>query len=409
SSAFTWQFNNQPHQCQNLQLSASGGSPPYSLLLVPFGPTVLPNNIEARSLQQIQFNDSSSLEFQLRYPANETFIAVVSDSTGFGSGGTTTAVTVLNSDDTSCYNSQQSVSGSWVFSINPTGSLTTCQSVRFYWQQSLVQGNVTFRGVIPGGESFQIPIGSTSMDTNGTGFSWTPDIRPQTTIVVVAGDDRGPVGGSSPYVVNTGTDSSCLNSGSPSSTAGNPAGGSYPTSTTGAGTGGGSGGGGSGNGSGSGSSGTNVGAIAGGVVGGVGGLIAAIFLAWFLLFRKRRRTAAYNKERPVNILQDDEDDAGGRGGGELPQYYEPEPFLAPEPAAATDHESVLSDGQSAAGRRPGTPAGLTDITTSSRKTAMPRLRPVNIVQHEDAGPSAAPGEDEPETVELPPAYTHIRS
>jgi hypothetical protein len=155
---------------------------------------------------------------------------------------------------------------------------------------------------------------------------------------------------------------------------------------------------------------TNVGAIVGGVVGGVGGLIAAILLAWFLLIRKRRRTANFNKERPVNILQDDDDQAPR---GELPQYYAPEPFLAPEPTAddqasvSRSRQSLLSEGGVL---RPGTPAGMTDITTSSRKTAMPRLRPVNIVQHEDAGPSAAaPAADEPETVELPPAYTNIRS
>ena len=30
------------------------------------------------------------------------------------------------------------------------------------------------------------------------------------------------------------------------------------------------------------------------------------------------------------------------------------------------------------------------------------------MQHEDAGPSMRPSQDEPETIELPPAYTKIR-
>jgi hypothetical protein len=43
----------------------------------------------------------------------------------------------------------------------------------------------------------------------------------------------------------------------------------------------------------------------------------------------------------------------------------------------------------------------------SRKSPMPpSLRPVNIIQHDDAGTVA--DDNEAETVELPPAYTNIR-
>ena len=41
-------------------------------------------------------------------------------------------------------------------------------------------------------------------------------------------------------------------------------------------------------------------------------------------------------------------------------------------------------------------------TSSNRKGAPPRLRPVNIVQHEDAGPP-----EDAEMIELPPAYTMV--
>ena len=37
------------------------------------------------------------------------------------------------------------------------------------------------------------------------------------------------------------------------------------------------------------------------------------------------------------------------------------------------------------------------------------FRPVNVIQHEDAGPSLPAENTEPETVELPPAYTNIRN
>ena len=53
--------------------------------------------------------------------------------------------------------------------------------------------------------------------------------------------------------------------------------------------------------------------------------------------------------------------------------------------------------------------GSTTALTSSRKSGMTRqLRPVNIIQHEDAGPSGAPEPEQPETIELPPAYTKLQ-
>lgn len=56
-------------------------------------------------------------------------------------------------------------------------------------------------------------------------------------MILVGGDGRGiGTAGSAPYTINPG-DNTCLSDVSPSSTAGSPAGGAYPTSTDGAGTG----------------------------------------------------------------------------------------------------------------------------------------------------------------------------
>ncbi len=66
----------------------------------------------------------------------------------------------------------------------------------------------------------------------GTGFSWKPSLRSGTTLILIAGDNRGMgTGGSILNVVSAGTnqDGSCLSNTSPSSTPGSPAGGSYPT------------------------------------------------------------------------------------------------------------------------------------------------------------------------------------
>lgn len=79
-SGFSFTFTSEPQQCSNLSLSISGsGTPPYSVLIIPVGPTPLQNNIEARTVVYQQFpGNSASISFQLKYPTNSQFVAVVS-------------------------------------------------------------------------------------------------------------------------------------------------------------------------------------------------------------------------------------------------------------------------------------------------------------------------------------------
>jgi hypothetical protein len=113
------------------------------------------------------------------------------------------------------------------------------------------------------------------------------------------------------------------------------------------------------------------------------------------------------------VLQDDED--GNVSPLDLPGYFTPEPYLVPDPTiggtseAASTRDRPLSMATTADLPRPLTPASMTNATTTTRKTAPPtQLRPVNFIQHDDAGPNEE-SVDEPETIELPPAYTNIRS
>ncbi|KAJ3575874.1 hypothetical protein NP233_g810 [Leucocoprinus birnbaumii] len=295
-----------------------------------------------------------------------------------------------------------------------------------------------FLGVIPGGQSFAIPEGQiTQVPSQGTGFTWNTNVRGGTTLMLLGGDNRGNgTGGSALSLVSSGinNDSGCLGQNSPSSTAGNPAG--MPTGSPG----GGGGGGGSGS-----SGGSNTGAIVGGVVGGVA-LVICLALALFF-FRRRSRRHTGVKERPVDLLHgDDEDDEedhrhNPNGQQQVQQqldYYTPEPFMVPDPTltsdaattAATDMQSHSGWGASSSGRplsgtsftRSDTPdlhgaagagygwaAGST-TTSTSRKGGPIRMRPVNIVQHEDAGPppQMQDKEEEAETIELPPAYTAVQ-
>ena len=78
-NAYTWQFTSPPIQCKNVTLSiqGSGGQPPYSLMIIPTGASPLPNT-EVRALQNIPFpGTSTTLSFNLNYPENSTFVAVV--------------------------------------------------------------------------------------------------------------------------------------------------------------------------------------------------------------------------------------------------------------------------------------------------------------------------------------------
>lgn len=311
------------------------------------------------------------------------------------------------------------------FNIYPPNQVVQCNASRLWWDPTQVQGTPSFQGVIPGGQSFSIPEGQiTQVSNEGTGFDWIPSVREGSILIVVAGDDRGlGTGGSGLYTVAQGIypNSSCLTSTSPSSTLGSPAGGTYPTNASGAETTGGS------------SSKTNVGAIVGGVIGGLAALV--IFALAGFYYIRRRTAATVTKERPMDLLQGDPEDDNDPAPAELGNYYHPEPFLATEPTEASSTYAredvragtVMSGSRYATSDRrqsgvtsfsdlrsatPDYEMGMTGGTTnpsSSRKSPMPRqLRPVNIIQHDDAGVADEHPEGEPDTVELPPAYTNIR-
>ena len=169
-SAYSFTFTSQPQQCANLSLQISGsGEPPYSVLIIPYGPSPLANNVEVRTIVSEQFpGDASELSFQLKYPADSQFVAVVShhscpispyfpvrscssglirssslqvsDNTGFGTGGTSVAASVLSTSDASCFNTSQSVSPDFPFNINPPNQVVQCTPSRLWWDASQVQG-----------------------------------------------------------------------------------------------------------------------------------------------------------------------------------------------------------------------------------------------------------------------------
>jgi len=202
-------------------------------------------------------------------------------------------------------------------------------------------------------------------------------------------------GGSAKRTISDSDDTSCLDNSSPSSTAGSPAGGSYATST------------GSTSPSNSGGTHSNTGAIAGGIVGGAVFFLSIALAAFFFL--RRRLYSTISKERPIKVLQDDEDSNDSHQ--DLPHHYVPEPFLLPDPLGGSSEAALIQE-------YPLLPSMIdvnppqTPVTTpmgATRKGVVPRqLRPINIIQYDDAGPSEdLVGYVEPVAIESPPAYSNL--
>lgn len=81
AQAYTWAFSNPPSQCGPLSVSITDGTdanPPFSLVIIPYGPTPL-FNVEVRMVQTATFSTSTDLNFTLKYPAASQLVAVVSN------------------------------------------------------------------------------------------------------------------------------------------------------------------------------------------------------------------------------------------------------------------------------------------------------------------------------------------
>ncbi|KAF8609173.1 hypothetical protein BDV93DRAFT_134678 [Ceratobasidium sp. AG-I] len=350
---------------------------------------------------------------------------MMSDATGIGTGGTSALIAVGGGTKSDCLPTSASAPKFYLF-LDPEIP-TQCGTVNVSWGPEAVSPVSVYTMVI-GGQS-----GALSIPSGASSVAWTANIRTNTTMMFVAGDANGPgTGGSSPLVAVGSGSSSCIDASSPSSTQRPPAGGintagssgSTPTTAPSTSTG-------------SGSS-TNIGAIVGGVVGGVAALI--MFLLVLLFFHRRRKHHRNSGTRPMKpdlIDPSEEQPAAPREDrGELPRFYEPEPFILPDAFSNPDTSSRHSlhsthEGQplrtsmttaSGAPLTHGRAQSRLSVTTMSdvggaapasstgRKSGMApsAFRAVNFIQHDDGG-EADPSGQEPETVELPPAYTDVRS
>jgi hypothetical protein len=244
--AFSFSFSNKPTQCSNLTVTVNGGTPPYRLLMVPSGP--LPG-IEIRTIIDQQFNSSSFTLPPLAFPGESNFTAVMSDATGMsprnsktpseadpvaqtgiGTGGTSVITDVAVSGDSSCLATTET-SPLFYLELPDNAALTQCGSLQVTFSDT-AQGQVTLIGIIPGGQSFSIPVAN-----NARSVTWSPIRVPAGTgVMLVAGDDRGlGTGGSAFIMIVKNGSSGCLRAGDPvySSTPAPYAGGQYATGSGG--------------------------------------------------------------------------------------------------------------------------------------------------------------------------------
>ncbi|OJA16194.1 hypothetical protein AZE42_00137 [Rhizopogon vesiculosus] len=262
-----------PTECDDLTVSWTGGQAPFEILLTPI--FKVPQNISVPTSAFSNGKGSYSIS-QLPF-ANETqFLLTMSDATSFGSGGTTTVLTVgVPVAKNNCNTTGPSVD----FTFDLPSALQQCSGYTFDGYDGAVQP-ITITALIPGGQSVVV------QPPTGSSYNWLADVRAGTDLVFVMTDSEGRQGGSSDIMtVSLSNDASCLNADSPSSTA------SVPSSTT------------SGvtstsysaspTSSQSASSGSTVATIAGTAIGSLVALAVLVTLGMFLLRKRRASRSPY--------------------------------------------------------------------------------------------------------------------
>lgn len=189
--------------------------------------------------------------------------------------------------------------------------------------------------------------------------------------------------------------------------------------------------------------GTNIGAIVGGVVGGVVGLVILGILLVFCL--RRNRNGKKPDHSNVDLLNEDGSTGDHTNGNNANPpmieqgFYHPEPFVVPEPGMSDSHGRPSNDRarpsfSTEAGVLAAAPESVNDSSADGRRAARnsqlsfgqtetsdpgsrrtrkshppAQMRPVNFIQHDDAGAveaePSAPAQEE--VVELPPTYTSV--
>ncbi|KAI0375102.1 hypothetical protein BV20DRAFT_248219 [Pilatotrama ljubarskyi] len=191
-------------ECDDFQVSWTGGTAPFQLtLVVPYG---TPRTLD---IPADNFSDGKgTFSTTMPVPAGKQIVAVMSDSTGFASGGISKLIPIgKSSGKNTCNTTDPGVD----FTYEANDALAQCRSYSFTNYDNAVQP-ITLVGVIPGGSSFVLN------PPRGPSFEWIADVKAGTSIVFIMTDSQGRKGGSSQvYTVNLSDDATCLDKNSPAS------------------------------------------------------------------------------------------------------------------------------------------------------------------------------------------------
>ncbi|EIM85024.1 uncharacterized protein STEHIDRAFT_112518 [Stereum hirsutum FP-91666 SS1] len=412
TAAYTWAFDNSPTQCGPLAVSIlddTGGNPPYNLLIVPHGPT--PLAIEPRTVQTLTFNTNTELNFTLKYPARSQLVAVMSDQSGFASGGTSAAWTVEEPAPgiPLCFDQSRNESQPWDFDISPQSAdssiLISCGSYTLEWNtgDGVVTGTPNFVGIIPSGESFN--ISGTPHNGPPQGLDWIVPLNPGTDFILVAGDQSATGSGGT---VNYGIEaaSSPPSTACPaqlfSTTSGTPAGGP-PTSSVSLSTG-----------SIPKSTATssippestdhkpNIGAIAGGAAGG-GVAISIAFLSLILCLRRhRKRREQIDLDGPPVFITNELEVPPVTSV--RPTSFNPSMLYANPEMTYLERPESEAQASSSSSAPPAVNNTKRKLPVQSPRTSSGSRTEI-IIRHVDSGRVEMPEVAErPATIELPPLY-----
>ncbi|KAG1792015.1 uncharacterized protein HD556DRAFT_1444804 [Suillus plorans] len=184
-----------PTQCGPLSISWTGGQAPFEILLVPSDQIYQNIPVPASAFSNGKGSYSIS---QLMLLSATQFVVVMSDATGFASGGTTNNLIVGSSTANNC--GAADPHPPYTFELSP---LTQCSP--FTITASGAVPPITIGQLIPGGLSVLFNSGSST-------YSSILDVSAGTNVLYFVNDSLGNQGGVNQYVpVSGSSDSSCLN------------------------------------------------------------------------------------------------------------------------------------------------------------------------------------------------------
>ncbi|TFK94445.1 hypothetical protein K466DRAFT_593619 [Polyporus arcularius HHB13444] len=203
---FTFSYS-KATQCDDFQVSWTGGTAPFQLTIVPSFGTPRTTKIPDGSFS----NSRGSFTTTMNMPKGQQIVVVMSDATGFGSGGVTPVITVGPTvSKTACDTSDPGVD----FTYEANSALAQCRTYTFSLYKDAVQP-IQITGIVPGGSTFILnpPRGPLS-------FDWVADIAANTELVFFMTDANNRQGGSTQFAsVLLSDDKTCLDKNSPASVA----------------------------------------------------------------------------------------------------------------------------------------------------------------------------------------------